>query len=46
MLRITLIVVACTAFALLGVRDILNHSAWTGAASLMLSAANAILLTR
>jgi hypothetical protein len=45
-MRIALVVIACTAFALLGVRDLIGGDAWVGAAALMLAAANAILLTR
>ena len=45
-MRLVLVIVACTAFALLGVRDIAGGEAWVGVASLMLAASIAILLTR
>lgn len=45
-MRLTLVVIACTALGLLGVRDALGGNLPTGAASVMLAVANAILLTR
>jgi hypothetical protein len=45
-MRLVLVIVACTAFATLGVRDLIVGSVAVGLASLMLAAANAILLTR
>jgi len=44
--RLALVVIACSAFAALGVRDLIGGSAAVGLASLMLAVANAILLTR
>jgi hypothetical protein len=46
MIRAVLVIVACTAFAALGVRDLVGGSVAVGLASLMLATANAILLTR
>ena len=45
-MRLALVVVACTAFALLGVRDAIGGNIEIGAASVLLAIANAILLTR
>jgi hypothetical protein len=45
-MRLALVIIACTAFAALGVRDLIGGSVAVGLASLMLAAANAILLTR
>lgn len=45
-MRLALVVVACGAFALLGLRDVIGGDVAVGIASLLIAVANGILLTR